>query len=174
MNDFDTDLKWSLDTRDDDFLNEFYIKKFPHIERIENVESLELQKKGIDKIFHIAGGKTIFIDEKKRRKAWPDIALEEYSDYEKRKIGWMSKGKYTDYIMYIFIPTQTIYILPFLLLQSSWLKNYKKWAMMYKFIYAKNKNYTTRSLAIPIVELLNALKAEMHDTFELMGEFRYK
>lgn len=81
-NDFQHDLEFSLE---DELFNQMYYKKFPHLEQIEIVSDIEQQKKGIDKILHLEGGKTIFIDEKKRRKDYGDILIEEYSDFDNKK-----------------------------------------------------------------------------------------
>ena len=117
MNEFNKDLEYSLEQQDNKMFDSLYKKAFPHLVEIEVVEDIELQKKGIDKILHLEGGKTLLIDEKKRRKDYGDILLEEYSNYDKKVVGWLGKHKHTDYIVYAIMPSNKAYLLPFTLLQ---------------------------------------------------------
>mgnify|MGYP001063866134 CR=1 FL=1 len=158
VNDFRTDLEFSLKKNDDKLINEKYFEAFPHLEKILVVNNLKLQKRGIDKIFIMTGGKRIMVDEKKRRKNYDDILLEEYSDFERKIVGWLDRKKYTDYISYIIWPKRKLYLLPFLLLQKAWLANYHQWLLTYGRKFAKNKNYTTSNIPIPTKVLLNVLK----------------
>lgn len=160
-NNFDLDLKYSLENRDGGAINDFYYKIFPTLRRIESVKDLELQKRGIDKILHLSSGKKILIDEKKRRKDYGDILLEEYSNYEKKKIGWLGREKHTDYIVYIIMDGMTIYLLPFLLLQLAWVHNYRNWLKTYGRKFAQNKYYKTSNIPIPVEVLLTAIENEM-------------
>lgn len=161
MNNFKVDLKYSLEARDLEGLDQFYHKVFPNLERIELVEDKERQLRGIDKILHFKNGKQISIDEKKRRTTYPDILLEEYSNWENRKVGWLGKEKYTDYIIYIKTQSMEIYFLPFLLLQMVWIKNYKAWLGKYGRIFSDNKYYRTSNIPVPTEILLETLKNEM-------------
>ena len=161
FNDFNLDLKYSLDNRDAAGLDNFYFRVFPHLERIELVEDLEQQKKGIDKILHFKNGKSILIDEKKRRKDYGDILLEEYSNFDNKKVGWLGREKYTDYIVYVIMESMTIYLLPFLLLQLAWIHNYKNWLNKYGRKFADNNSYRTSNIAIPPDVLLEVIKAEL-------------
>src|SRR3990167_11227785 len=100
MNDFQTDLEYSLESGEDILFDNFYKRIFGNsLERIELVTDLKLQYKGIDKILHFTSGKTITIDEKKRLKDYGDILIEIWSNTEKRTLGWVFKP-YTDYIIY--------------------------------------------------------------------------
>jgi len=159
---FATDLEFSLDSRSDIALNNLYYEAFPHLEKIRIVEDLTMQKRGIDKILILKSGKEILIDEKKRRKNYPDILIEEYSDFDRRKVGWMGRGKYTDYIVYVVMPTMKVYFLPFLLLQKAWLKHYEEWLAEYGRKFAENKNYTTSNIPIPTEVLLDSIRSEMY------------
>ena len=161
MNDFNTDLEYSLLGNDDQAINSFYFDNFRFLENIDTVTDLELQKEGIDKILTFKGGKQIFIDEKKRRKNYGDILLEEYSNYEKKVAGWLSHKKKTDYISYIIFDDKIVYLLPFLLLQNAWINNYNEWSVKYQRKFAKNPTYTTSNLAIPKQVLFGAIRNEM-------------
>jgi len=166
MNNFNKDLQYSFDLKDENFINNFYFKVFPNLERIENVIEMELQKRGIDKVLHFKNGKQILIDEKKRRVNYGDILIEEFSNYENKKWGWIGRDKHTDYIIYIIMDIQKIYLLPFLLLQKAWINNYKLWVSDYGRKFAKNYNknnefiYTTSNIAIPTNVLFEAIKKE--------------
>jgi len=164
VNDFVTDLAWSFEIADDQSLDAFYRKTFPHLERIEKVQDLALQRRGIDKILHMKSGKSYFVDEKKRRTAYPDILIEEYSDFDRRRVGWIGKDKYTDYLVYAIMPTQTVYLFPFLLLQLAWLRNYSQWLARYGRKFAANKGYRTSNIAVPGGALIDAIRWEMCQT----------
>ena len=53
----------------------------------------------------------------------------------------MGRDKYTDYITYIILCDNIIYLLPFLLLQKAWLNNYKEWVSTYGRKFAQNDGY---------------------------------
>lgn len=167
INEFKYDLKFSLEHGFDEFINKFYLEVFPWLESIEIVDNIELQKKGIDKILKFENKKEILIDEKKRRKDYGDILLEEYSNYEKKIVGWLGKEKYTDYISYIVIPSKKIFLFPFLLLQSAWVKNYESWLDLYDRKLAPNPGYYTSNIPVPKDVLINALNKEMEKQFIL-------
>ena len=157
MNDFDIDLQYSIEARDNQDLDNFYKSIFPDLKEIEFVEDLELQKKGIDKILHFNNGKSVLIDEKKRRKDYGDILLEEYSNYEEKTWGWLGREKHTDYLIYYVVPANKIYIFPFLILQLTWLRNYNNWLEQYGRKFAINKNYKTSNIPVPTEILLKEL-----------------
>jgi len=161
MNNFKEDLIYSLEENYNDTIDSFYYNKFPHLKNIIIVEDLNLQKRGIDKILVLDSGKEIMVDEKKRRKDYGDILLEEYSNFEKKKKGWLARDKYTDYITYIITESNTIYLLPFLILQIVWIKNYTKWLNKYGRKFAPNIGYKTSNIPIPTNILLDEIKKQM-------------
>jgi hypothetical protein len=158
FNEFHTDLEYSLNNRENEMFDEFYFRAFPSLARIELVEDLHLQKRGVDKILHLKNTKQILIDEKKRRKDYGDILLEEYSNWERKVVGWLGRDKHTDYIVYAFMDTKRVVLLPFLLLQRAWLANYHDWSRDYPRKFAKNKGYTTSNIPIPNEVLFSAIK----------------
>jgi hypothetical protein len=159
INNFNIDLEYSIDKREDEIFTRFYNKAFPNIQKIEFIEDLQKQKQGIDKIIYFKSGKTISIDEKKRRKWYGDILLELWSVYEHKKRGWLFTCQ-CDYIVYAVMPEQKVFLLPSLLLKKAWNTNKDKW-LKYKEINAQNKGYVTKSIAVPVNELLEAIKNEM-------------
>ena len=122
------------------------------------------QRGGIDRVVTLRSGKTVYIDEKVRSRSYGDIALEQWSDVARKKPGWMQKDLACDYIAYAFVPDERCYLLPFLALRSAWLSNGSEWIKNaqesvggYRFVDAKNPTYTTRSIVVPIPDVLSAI-----------------
>lgn len=160
VNDFGVDLQYSLDQEECELLDCFYHRAFPSICRIELIEDLERQRRGMDKILHFNSGYQISLDEKKRRKDYGDILLETWSQYENLKRGWLYTAQ-CDYIVYAIMPTQIVYLLPVLLLKKAWHNNKDLWLNNHEGVQSHNKNYTTINIAIPINVLMEAIQAEM-------------
>jgi hypothetical protein len=159
LNDFDTDLEYSLSESENEMFDRFYYRVFPALEKIEVVDDLERQLQGIDKVLHFRNGKAVLIDEKKRRTDYGDIIIEIWSNTEKKKAGWVFKPM-TDYVVYAVMPSKKCYLLPSLLLKI-WVK--RNWNNLsdYKKVVAKNTGYTTTSYAVPTQKLLNDLRMLM-------------
>jgi len=165
VNDFNADLQYSLDQKECEMLDAFYCREFPNICRIELIEDLERQRRGMDKILHFNSGYQISLDEKKRRKDYGDILLETWSQYENDRRGWLYSAQ-CDYIVYAIMPTQTVYLLPVLLLKKAWHNKRDAWLGAYEEVQSHNKNYTTINIAIPIKVLMEAIQAEMKLSLE--------
>ena len=165
LNDFKTDLEYSLESGEDILFDNFYRRIFGNsLVRIEKAEDLERQFQGIDKILHFDSGKKILVDEKKRRKDYGDILVEIYSNTEKKTPGWTFKP-YTDYFVYAIMPAGKIYLLPALLLKL-WVKeNWSHIQNYFQKIEAKNPGYITTSYAVPTDILLSGLKQIMEKSF---------
>ncbi|NLJ80250.1 MAG: hypothetical protein GX335_04420 [Firmicutes bacterium] len=158
--DFQLDLEYSLNERENEMFDRFYYRAFPGLARVEFVEDMERQRKGIDKVLHFKSGYKISIDEKKRRKDYGDILLELWSVWEQRKRGWLYTCK-CDYIVYAVMPARKLYLLPTLLLKRAWIKNRKLWSKSYPGVVAQNKGYITKSIAIPTSVLLRGISEQM-------------
>lgn len=115
------------------------------------------QRGGIDRVVTLNSGKAIYVDEKVRDKAWPDILLEYWSSEEHKRPGWIAQDMASDYIAYAFIPTEECYLLPFHTLRLAWHKNRGEWVAKYRRIEAANQGYTTVSVAVPIAVVLDSL-----------------
>src|SRR5690606_11977680 len=113
------------------------------------------------RVLTLASGKVLYVDEKVREEDWPDILIEYWSDYERRRPGWAAKELACDFIAYAFIPSATCYLLPFQTLQRACRTNGRLWWDSYKRIPAKNNGYTTVSIAVPIPVLMAALADAM-------------
>lgn len=157
IKDFFVDLKYSQEEGISNEVNAAYKKAFPHLMEIKDVEDISLQKKGIDKILTFEAGNEVYVDEKIRRNDYGDILLEEYSDFVSKKVGWLGREKYTDYISYMIPSSGKYYFLPFLLLQKIWLENYQDWLSKYGRKFSNNQYYCTSSIPIPTQVLINEL-----------------
>lgn len=164
MNDFRTDLEYSLDLRYDEQFNEFYRSVFPKVDHIEICEDMERQHKGIDKVIHFENGNTITIDEKNRRKDWGDILLELWKNKQRRRPGWLFYSQ-CDYIAYAIPSANKLYLLPTSLLQAAWKRNRKQWLAKYKKQEAMNDGYVTVNIPIPTKVLLDSISREVNNEF---------
>lgn len=154
MNDFHTDLSRSKVESGKEYWNVIYQTLFPTmISQSIHDNDMEYQKRGIDRLLFLEGGKIITIDEKVRYKDYGDILLEESSSVENHIPGWIEKPLWTDYITYVIPNSKQCYLLPFLSTQLAWWNNKDKWKLQYKRIEANNGTYTTLSWGIPIIEL---------------------
>jgi len=162
-NDFHADLQYSFEAGEDEQLNAFYLKAFPTAERIETISyeaDPELQLRGVDKVVHFPDGRTVTVDEKKRRKDYGDILLELWKNKERKKLGWLFYSQ-CDYIVYAVLGSGKIYLLPTLLLQMAWKHNGRQWLKQYDTKLANNHYYNTENIPIPTDVLLAAISAEM-------------
>lgn len=150
-----------------------YRQAFPGFLSMQVIHDAEWgQYAGIDRIVILKSGTTLYIDEKVRSRDYPDIALERWSDKQRRKPGWIQKNLACDFIAYAFIPSQTCYLLPFPQLRRAWKLFGPEWIEKakreeeagipfkdreYPIIYAENPTYTTESIGIPRDILRDAL-----------------
>jgi len=162
-NDFRKDLEFSELASEEGFWQEIYQKAFSDMIFAQQVKGkVQSQYLGIDRVVHLGSGKTIYIDEKKRRKNYSDIALEDrHIGPNYNAEGWMNKDLIIDYLAYAFMPNKTAYLLPWLSLKRAWNENGRSWYRLAKnktsgFFISKapNKNYTTYSVCVPIPVLL--------------------
>lgn len=119
------------------------------------------QRGGVDRVLTLASGKTLTVDEKVRAQDYDDILLEYWSSREGRIPGWVAKDLACDFIAYAFEPSGRCYLLPFQSLRRAWRKHGRQWANTYRRVEAHNVGYTTVSVPVPTVELLNAVRDAM-------------
>ncbi len=137
--------------------DEIYYQVFPDLESIETITKLSLQKEGVDRIIHLPNGKRAVVDEKIRMKDYGDILLEYLSNDKTGAPGWVIKpGMRTTILAYAIATSKTCYLIPFKKLQQVFKKNGEGWKSKYKIAYAKNKGYTTESVAVPMKVLKQA------------------
>ena len=166
VHDFEKSLAKSNAQVDAPWWRTVYLKAFPDLQSMVCVRNDGwAQRGGIDRVLTLASGKTLCIDEKVREKDWPDIALEYWSNAEKKVPGWVAKDLACDFIAYAFIPSQTCHLIPFQTLRAAWRKNHKIWVRTFQKIEAQNKDYTTISVCVPKDILLKALSDAMTVTW---------
>ena len=92
---------------------------------------------------------------------WPDILLEQWSDEDRRKPGWIQKDLACDFIAYAFAPSRRCFLLPVALLQRAWRQNGRHWIERYGQRRARNVGYVSTSVPVPIPDLEVAMAAAM-------------
>lgn len=154
IHDFNGDLAFSLDNRDEPFWQAVFMKAFPTMVQSELCEDLALQRDGVDRIITLRNGATIKVDQKLRRKVYPDILIEYISiDRPVAKPGWIEKDLTIDYLAYAFLPNKRCYMYPWLLLKRAWGTFGEQWKIRYGVREAINNGYSTWSVPVPISEL---------------------
>lgn len=166
---FARSLALSHEHEDAPWWPEVYARAFPgHLSAVSIRQDGWGQRGGIDRAITLKSGKTVWIDEKVRLKDWPDIALERWSDRERKRPGWIQKDLACDFIAYAFVPSQRCYLLPFQTLRRAWLLEGRRWCEMaeenssgFHIILAENEGYVTESVAVPIEVLLASIRQSM-------------
>lgn len=153
--DFNESLKKSHTAEDLPFWKEIYQKAFPSmVAMINHRQDGEHQRAGIDRSIILSNSKQLLIDEKTRfrneitSKVYTDIALEYWSDFERKMPGWVCKPLRADYIAYAIAPLGICYLLPVIQLQEAWKIRGECWIKEGPIIKAKNKGWTTVSVGV--------------------------
>lgn len=156
MNVFSECLEISQNGRAEEFWADVYQNVFPNMTNSMTGKKCysKSQADGVDRIIYLENHKVITIDEKCRTKVYDDIALECISNDKTRSPGWMEKDLTIDYLAYAFLPIKTAYLFDWRMLKRAWNKNKREWWNEYGAIYAKNENYNTISVCVPIGVLL--------------------
>lgn len=158
VNDFTKDLGFSLDASDEPFWDAVYRKAFPSmLFHAPTVGKSQAQYLGIDRVITLSSGKTLYIDEKKRRGVYPDILLEYVSVDRTGAPGWIEKDLQIDYLAYAFMPTQRVYLFPWEMLRRAWRQWGETWRKEFPSVSAQNNGYKTYSVAVPIGKLRQAV-----------------
>jgi len=159
MNDFQADLAYSAKCSEEPFWQAIYRKAFPDMLFAETPNGL------IDRVIYLGAGKTLYIDEKKRRTIYNDILIEYQSnDTTPGYDGWINKDLTIDYIAYAFMPEKKVYLLDWQSLRRAWKNEGESWWNKaekkqegFSFVSANNRYYKTHSIAVPIAVLLEAI-----------------
>lgn len=162
---FEESLAKSHEHEDAPWWREVYAAAFPrHLSAVSVRQDGWAQRAGIDRVVTLRSGKTVTVDEKVRSRSYGDIALEQWSDLRRGKPGWVQKDLACDFIAYAFVPDHRCYLLPFLTLRRAWRLNGREWVRLaeaqdggYRLVDAENQGYVTRSVAVPIPDLLSAV-----------------
>lgn len=165
IKDFNIDLKYSLEERDNKLFDDFYYRIFPGIDKIEFCSDMRTQRQGIDKIIYFKSGNKFTIDEKKRRTTFNDIALEYEHVFKNGTIkkGWIYKTT-CDYIIYAIMPLKIIFVLPTILLKQVWYLYSEYFLKTYKKSYSQNNDYKSWNVFVPSEILLDKIKEQMQQS----------
>lgn len=140
-----------------------------------NVASLEQDKKGVDYVATLNQGATILIDAKTREpgcsRYWqngPEIALEVWSvrpgGQHPKKPGWtLSTTSNVDYVMFTFDKTDSdqVFMYPFQLLRSAFLKNGRQWHKTYKVGIQNSGSWQSECIFVPESVVFDAMRQQM-------------
>lgn len=166
VHDFNESLRRSHSASDLPIWLEIYRKAFPTLQAaIDHRQDGEHQRAGIDRSVILSNSKQILIDEKVRWKAYDDIALEYWSDRDRRIPGWVCKPLRADFICYAIAPIGRAYLLPVPQLQQAWEKYGGAWRSAYPDCNAYNKRYVTVSCPVPVAVLFKAIGECLRVTF---------
>ena len=147
---------------------EIYRQAFPNmLACVDHRQDGEHQRAGIDRSLTLENSKQILIDEKvrgrnkKTNEIYEDIALEYWSDHDRRTPGWVCKPLRADFICYAIAPLGKAYLLPVPALQLAYQKNKDRWLGDYFTAKAPNKfngrEWETWSVCIPVSVLYMAV-----------------
>ena len=115
------------------------------------------QRGGIDRVITLASGRVYTVDEKVRSQDWPDILLEQWSDEERRRAGWVQKPLACDFVAYAFAPTRRAYLLPVVPLQRAWRLHGRRWINLYGQRRAHNQGYVSTNVPVPVAQLMRGM-----------------
>ena len=142
--DFKSDLAFSHDLEGAEFWRECYNAFFPnHAAVIRHSEDGDWQRLGVDSSVIMPSSKVFTVDEKVRRRDYPDIALEEWSDFDRGIPGWIQKRLLSDYLLYVVLPAGRAYLLPVLQTQEAWRRHGEEWKATREPITALNRDPRT-------------------------------
>jgi hypothetical protein len=169
--DFDKSLAHAQANAEEAWWEQVYRTAFPGFATMMNVHKDGwAQRGGIDRVILLESGKVLFIDEKVRWKAWPDILLEyehvSASDEERRWPGWVAKDLACDFVAYAFVAARRCYLLPFVPLRRAWIENSARWLAELPHVRAQNQGYVTHSVAVPTEVLFKALQGALRVVWE--------
>lgn len=157
---FREQLQWGEAQSYESFWDAVYKKAFPTmVNHMQCLGASSSQRMGIDRVIHLNNGKTLYIEEKKRREVYPDILLEYVSVDKTGAPGWMEKDMLVDYLAYAFMPTKRCHLYPFPILRRAWIEHRDDWISRFRTVKAENEGYTTLSVAVPIGVLRMAVSS---------------
>ena len=163
---FSEDLAKEIKHSSDSRWGRIYSDLFPDMISYTREYNRELQKSGIDRVIKLSNGKLINVDEKVRYKEYNDIALEHWSSFEDKVLGWCLKPLDCDYILYVFWQSCRYYLIPFPELRRLFEENFDIWRKQYTVLKTRNRgtnsDYTTISICVPIDLLMAALPDMQH------------
>ncbi|MBA7566108.1 hypothetical protein ES708_07795 [subsurface metagenome] len=142
MGEFSSDIETSVLSKEDSkWVHTLYHQAFPSLKQIIKNDNLALQQKGVDLIFLCKDGLKVKVEEKIRNKYYPDILIEEYSNWERKTPGWgMNMELITEYLAYIVLPKQFVYIMYYPALRRLFQENHTQWLSKNKRQFGTTKD----------------------------------
>ena len=178
IHDFDESLAFSRSQRGKEWWEKTYRLAFHNFQVMGGPEEDGwCEKSAVDRKVMLTSGKVIQIQEKVRKKSYPDFCLE----YETAgRPGWIQHDSDADYLAYAQLPTGKCWLFPFPILRAVWRKKGQLWLGRARLdarttASYRNREYTliettsqrygqrwkTRNVAVPRDELLEAVKNAM-------------
>lgn len=167
VNDFSSSLEKGNSSIHHNLFDLVYQHAFYNIDFIKRTKSGDTiaQKSGSDVVIYLTSDRLIRIDEKRRFKDYPDIALEYISNDRFSTPGWMEKDLGIDYLCYAFVKSKKVYLFPWQKLKLVWNLHKRQWIRLgeekrdgfFKTV-APNPTYNTISCAVPIDKLLKLVQ----------------
>jgi hypothetical protein len=158
VHDFQRSLFESHACSDLSIWEQIYRQSFPDfLCMVDHRQDGEHQRAGIDRSVILQNSKQLLIDEKIRKKAYDDVALEYISNTTKDAPGWVCKPLRADYIAYAIAPKGICYLLPVVQLQAAWKRCGAQWIESHREVRAANRGYDTLSVAVPVNELFSEI-----------------
>lgn len=163
---FEESLAWGEEASAEPFWDAVYRKAFPDLVTISrNAANNSAQRLGIDRWIHLSSGKTLTVDEKRRKLDRQDILLEYLSNDRTNAPGWIEKDLQIDFLAYAFVESGRCYLFCWPMLRRTWIAFKEEWLHRayaedpgFRLIEARNRGYTTKSIAVPTTVLLSAVK----------------
>lgn len=158
VHDFRERLAWSEAAGAEAFWDAVYRKAFPNlVNHMQTLGNTAGQRLGIDRVLHLANGKTLYVDEKKRSREYGDILLEYLSNDATGAPGWIEKDLSIDYLAYAFMQSKRCYLFPWPMLRRAWFRYGHEWRRDYEPVCAQNAGYRTWSVPVPIPVVRKAI-----------------
>jgi hypothetical protein len=134
-----------------------YRNFFPDFDAMCVEKDRERQLRGVDRKIRLHGGRIIHCEEKVRHETHTDVLLEFLSNKAEKTAGWIAKdNQLTDWFLYVFLPSQTVLMMPFQALRSAWIENQTMWLSQFRTKFSDNYDkagkflYATESCPVPI------------------------
>jgi hypothetical protein len=163
--DFGEQLRLSNEARLEPFWEAAYRAAFPDFKcMVDNARDNGAQRCGVDRLVILQTSATLRIDEKVRSRDYGDMLLEVVSNDRTGAPGWIDKDLTIDFLAYGVLPKQRVYLFPWQPLRSAWARYGDSWKQRakqgtqgYRVVPAKNRGYTTWSIAVPVSEVRRAV-----------------
>lgn len=141
---------------------------FPRLKRFRREFRKDYQKRGVDVIV-VLPEESFWIEEKVVRKDWEEFALEYYSNKEAGILGWMNTDLKCDYLLYVFYPSKTIYLLKWDELKKLWDKNKREWLKTKERLFIGNQGSgSSMCLKVPIKEIETELSKKRNSFMKII------